>query len=492
MRILLIQPLGGLVDPGALVRSCFLEPIGMQYVASAAENSGYQVRCEHPVRSDDEFMKIVKDYLPQVIGYSVYSYAVEQAKRWARMAKALLPLSINVFGGYHPSAEPCRVVADPNVDYAIVGEGELAFVKLLDEIALGNTSPYFSGVAYGNEKGEFVIAVPKRIKRLDSLPKPIRIFSLLSKSKSYQIMYPPPSKQRAVAQVAYSRGCPHACDFCASSTIWGRAVYWRSPEKVVDEIESLAAEFGTNLVFFSDVNMATSSRKLEQICLELIDRDLPVYWWTMCRIDELTPDLIKLMIAAKAVKITVGIEAGEETLFQKMKKSKLSWENTCRVLNIAHDHGLITRGTLMLDLPGLKRTYYRHFASFLQTLPLDEIRFSFCTPFPGTKFGIEYFGTSDRLEKGLSNLTTEVPVYCSDGMSKEELLDLRCKLISVFYGSSSYMERLRNKMTNFPHLSQSFHEFFDFARNHSFLDSAIVHDLYEVIDGAAGTAMAEV
>ena len=481
MKIFLLQPLGDLVKPGGWVRNCFVEPIGLEYVAGAAIGAGHSVRLCHPIEYDREFITELSNYSPDVIGYSAYSYSFNQAKDWAKLAKQLFPNVINVFGGYHASAAPSEVVLNSYIDYAIVGEGEDAFVKLLTKLENGIKSPEIPGVAYLNINGNYTFVKSQRVKNPDCLASPVRDSSLLSRTKSHQILYPPPSKQKALAQVIYSRGCCYSCEFCASQSIWGQKVYWHSPQNVIQEIEALAAKYGTNLVFFSDVSMASDHDKLRLLCEELIRRDLPVYWWGMYRIDELTPELLKMMKQAKATKITVGIESCEEHIFQKVKNSNLCWDGTYRILNIAHDLGFIVRGTLMLDFPNVSDSYYSLFATFLKDLPLDEIRLSYCTPFPGTAFWKKYCEDSNEIELALSTLTTNEPIYCSGGLGKEDLFNLRRELANIFYGSLLYEDRVRKKVLNFPHLAQSYGEYFCFASKNDTLDLDIANNLCKVV-----------
>ena len=63
---------------------------------------------------------------PDVLAFS----ALTGTYRWmlgvAAEAKAMLPGVRTVFGGVHASAVPDRVLANPQVDYVCVGEGDLA------------------------------------------------------------------------------------------------------------------------------------------------------------------------------------------------------------------------------------------------------------------------------------------------------------------------------------------------------------------------------
>ena len=50
-----------------------------------------------------------------------------------------------------------------------------------------------------------------------------------------------------------SRGCVYDCSYCASKVMFGRAVRFISPKRVVDEIEHLVKDYGMKAITFSDL-----------------------------------------------------------------------------------------------------------------------------------------------------------------------------------------------------------------------------------------------
>jgi len=473
MKVLLVQPLSGLVDLGRWVRNCFMEALGLEYVAAATAAGGHAVSCVHPVASDGEFAELVHRAQPDVIGYSVYSYALDEALRWARSARAISPGVTNVFGGYHPSAVPLAVANAPCVDFAVAGEGERAFVELLACLERGEHAPRIGGVAYSGMSGDSRFRRAERCSDLDKLPLPRRDPAVLDRTVSRQIMYPPPSRQIAVAQVTYGRGCDHACPFCASGSIWGRKTVWRSPKAVVDELEALVHDYGTNLVFFSDVSMAADGNRLRALCEELIARDLPVHWWCMCRIDELEAQSMVLMRKAKAV-------------------TAMRWSRVCDRLSAAERCGLIVRATLMMDHPGATMDYYSRLACSMEHLPVHEIRISFCTPFPGTSMYDQQLPNACVDATSLREFTTETPIFCAGDVTRDQLLCIRQALAHRFYGSPAYESRLRHTLAHSPHLAQSFEEFLAFADSQALLPTAMIGRLrVAILDSATALGPGE-
>ena len=277
---------------------------------------------------EEEFLAYIENMRPFVIGFSVYTYAYDECLFLAKLAKKKAKeLGYNlrtVFGGYHPSALPQKVLEESAVDIVVIGEGETTFSELLNLLSRNEDLAHVAGIAY-RDNGEMIHTPHReRIKNLEILPMPKRYLKHLEQGKQYQITYPPASEQMCVAQVAYSRGCPFSCSFCSSANIWGRRVFWRSPEHVLDEIEMLVNKFGTNLVYFPDLTFNVDKQKVFDICDEFKKRNLPVHWWGLFRSDLLDAEVLEALVSANCVKISLGLESADDNTAQDRKSTRLN------------------------------------------------------------------------------------------------------------------------------------------------------------------------
>ena len=85
------------------------------------------------------FVETLKSYKPDVLGIKTYSCDIERTDEMFREARTVLPELVTVVGGPHPSYELSdRIFLQfPNVHYAVAGEGEPGFVRLLELIEDG-------------------------------------------------------------------------------------------------------------------------------------------------------------------------------------------------------------------------------------------------------------------------------------------------------------------------------------------------------------------
>ena len=72
--------------------------------------------------------KIIEEYKPDVMGTTVLMDQLCDAGHMVtKITKEVNPNTITVLGGVYATMNPNRAVADENLDYVVVGEGEYVF-----------------------------------------------------------------------------------------------------------------------------------------------------------------------------------------------------------------------------------------------------------------------------------------------------------------------------------------------------------------------------
>ena len=154
----------------------------------------------------EEMRLTIKEYMPDVVGISANSANFSSACIIAKTVKDFNNKTIVVIGGPHPSAVGSEVLNCPDIDVAVIGEGEKTIVELLSAIELNSCLDSVKGIAY--RKNGAIIETPKRelIENLDILCFPNEIAPEVL--KDYKI-YP----KDAFKSIFATRGCPYECFF---------------------------------------------------------------------------------------------------------------------------------------------------------------------------------------------------------------------------------------------------------------------------------------
>jgi radical SAM superfamily enzyme YgiQ (UPF0313 family) len=462
-KIALIELNEGLWKPGTFLRHSSVEPLAIEYVGAVANAEGFEVKIiQQQYRSNQEVLQEIVDFSSQLVGFSVMTYNYPASLALSKEIKHHNPGILTIFGGYHPSFCP-EVVKDDAIDFVIIGEGEETFRELLKTF----NSPEegfkkIKGLAFYNSKLH-INEHRERIKDLDSLPNPIRDINILKECKISGLNYPPLSKQRCVAQVLYSRGCPHNCIFCCSPFLYGSKVYFRNPEKVVDEMQEIKEKFGTNYFYFADLSFNLNKKKVIALCQEIKKRKLNTKWFCMCRVDNIDEELLKNMKEAGCSRIGFGIDALDEKTLNKVKPGqKITMEKTQKALKLTNDMGIIVRTFIIIGYPWETRQDHEKAKEILKTLAIDEIRIGLLTPLPGSKIYEEFKKQNLILTEDLFRYTTDEYIIKHPEFTPEEMSESRDRIFREFYQSKEYEKRRKEKIGRFSHLKQSYDEFYEF------------------------------
>ena len=240
--------------------------------------------------------------------------------------KEAFPHLITIAGGLAISAMPKEILGfAPQLDYILVGEGELTLVELLTALKGENGKQRdILGLAYRN--GENVKLTPPRPLLGDLDPLPMPAYDLFPMDKYLGF-----SRIEGYNEAVTSRGCEGACSFCYE---WGLIDYrrrqdffvhrTRSGKLVADEMELLHQRYGVQALNFMDDDFNSDRRKMIDLLEELERRKLGVQWFFMGRARNLIrdADLIPRMRRAGCYQVLFGIEVGSDEELVNIHKSK--------------------------------------------------------------------------------------------------------------------------------------------------------------------------
>jgi anaerobic magnesium-protoporphyrin IX monomethyl ester cyclase len=294
MKILLIQP----PVEDFYQTSLRTLPVGLLYLAASLRHAGIDVEildCQatmhkHVLQVPPEFAYLKRYYQPgnlspfklfshyrhyglpweeirehiqqshaDVIGISsLFTPFYREALHVAALAKAVDPTRPVIMGGAHVNACPAQVLADPHVDFVVLGEGERTLPELVS--ALGdNRSAAISSICGVGYKTKGTLVVPEHgdlIEDIDALPLPAR--DLIDPAR-YTL------GGKRVTMLITSRGCPYHCTFCSIFLTAGRQFRTRSISSIINEMRLCREYFGTEIFDIEDDNFSFDQKRAAAI-----------------------------------------------------------------------------------------------------------------------------------------------------------------------------------------------------------------------------------
>ena len=268
----------------------------MAYIASVLRSEGIEVDLVDLFALDREVDFSPYDY----IGIYANTICFERGtKPLLERIKASSFKGKILMGGPHTSVSP-ETIPD-YVDYIVQGEGE--------EVILG--------IIRGDYQQRIIRA--ERIKDIDCLPRPA--YDLFADSLAdYNLSYGEYPEAKKVFTYSSSRGCTFNCTFCSAKNIFGRIWTAHSPERMVDDIEFLIAEYGVDGIYFREDNFTININRVREFCRLVLDRGLKFTWKCETRVNMKFEDL-KLMYDAGLRVVYVGFESGSEKNLKSREKT---------------------------------------------------------------------------------------------------------------------------------------------------------------------------
>lgn len=396
MKVLLIDPPFNLLQDIKTTNAS----LGLAMIAAMTNNEGHDVKIFSPDlefssygKGDNVITKyenvskkinavknrleeIVNSFQPEVVGISLWTAKVKVGLELASHIKKINSDIIVIAGGIHATILPDEVLKNVMVDFVIRGEGEFAFVSLLESIRAGKDpkKEQIDCLSFLDEGGQAIHNPIKYCQNMDELPFP---------AYEHFINYEKFDKN-TFQSVMFSRGCPFYCNYCASYMIWTRKPRYHSPSYIVKMIKHIHQKFGTNYFRFDDDTFTLKRRSVHEICQLLKQEQIPIKWCCDTRVELVTYELLSEMKSAGLDYVLMGIESGD-TEVRKIIKKTSSLEATRKAFKIASEVGINTTGYIMIGFPGETYEQATRTLDFTEEIQPTFPCISICIPYPGTE-----------------------------------------------------------------------------------------------------------
>ncbi len=459
MKCVLVCTFGGKRTSGSLGCSNIFEPIGLLYLASwIREKCSAEVKVIQQSEMDEsQLLDAILSEKPELVGFTTLAVTINSVLRLATAIKQRASETVIVLGGEHATAVP-ELAAETQIDYVVRNEGEKPLAALIEFIEgrrplsqVPSISYYKDGMTHNPASGETV--------NFDTIPFPERDESFLQDCRVGGLMHPYMSKQRNVAVLTASRGCPNDCMFCTNALMWNRKLRLRTPARVADEMQILHEQFETNTVFFADLSFNTSTEYTMALCQEIAARKLPVHWYAMCNLHLITPKTVAAMAEAGCRKIGFGLESIIPGSMKKAKKGiSLTFKETNRLLEVVNSHGIFSKAYFIIGFPWDRSQALLGMSELLPKLESHEIRIGYYVPFQGTQGYEQHREIIDDWNPDHWSCL-DGPVVRNPDMSRQDIISIRQQMYSSFYDSPSWLQRIDIMTHRFPHLRDSIEAF---------------------------------
>lgn len=307
-----------------------------------------------------------------------------------------------------------------HADAVVVGEGELVWNEVVQDLRRGAVKPIYDARARG---------------AFDLAEAPMPRFDLLEPGR-----YPRVSVQT-------QRGCPWACEFCASSIRLNPRFRVKPVPKVIAEIRRLKELFGNPFVEFADDNTFVNRKHAKELLRALMKED--VRWFTESDLSIHEDDeLLSMMRDAGCQQVLIGFEHPTYEALDGVER-QANWKANSvsqytRAVERIQQHGITVNGCFVLGLDGTDGRAAEDILRFVRESGMYDVQVTYLTPFPGTPLW-ERLARAGRIldESGTDRSTLFDINFQPDRMSVSELEEVFVGLVAKLYDEDSVQERFR-------------------------------------------------
>ncbi|WP_299513182.1 B12-binding domain-containing radical SAM protein [uncultured Rummeliibacillus sp.] len=348
--------------------------LAIRYLKSYAQPEYDAVLAEYTIK--DPTFNIVSDLYqkkPDIIGFSCYIWNIEETVRIIHMIKKVSPNTKIVLGGPEVSYDVHDWLQRiKEIDYIIMGEGELSFKQLLHYFHGKLPLEEVPGIAYMRDEKVIIHPAAPKID-LRNLPSPFRF--------EEDVHHIP----KRIAYIETSRGCPFNCQFCLSSIEVG--VRYFNREKIKDDIRYLM-EHGVRTVKFVDRTFNISRSYAMEMFQFLIDEHKPgVVFQFEITADIMRPEVIQFLNenAPKGLfRFEIGIQSTND-LTNDLVKRRQNFAKLSRTVNMVKEGGKIDQHLdLIAGLPEEDYMSFRKTFNDVFAMRPEELQLGFLKLLRGT------------------------------------------------------------------------------------------------------------
>lgn len=298
----------------------------------------------------------IKNYCPDIIGISTLESAYTISLQLAEYIKNNFGNITIVVGGVFPTMSPEIVISEKSIDIICIGEGEIPFLELCNNIAEGKEITNISGLWF-KKKGQIIRNKPCRLHDLNSLPHPS--FNRFDEALFYKPMQ---GRLFKMVNIATSRGCPYQCSYCAAPKLKeifknnSCGKYYRKVDmsRVIEQIHFQINKHKPEFIYFSsETFLSMTDNEFETFIKEYDKIRLP--FWFQTRFETVTSERMKKLKDVGMYWLTIGLEHGNEDFRTKVLKRKYSNKVVIEKTKILSELGIGASVNNMMGFPSENR-----------------------------------------------------------------------------------------------------------------------------------------
>lgn len=372
-------------------------PLALLKISSELRCAGYEVVIVDE-RFEEDYENLLKDVLNKAVFFGVSAMTGYQicsglkASSFVKKLNRSLPV---VWGGWHASILPEETLENDNIDIVVKGQGELTVCDVANALKDKKDLKGIEGILY-KENGNVHSNNCRGLHDLNKF-RMIRFDTI----EIERYIFKSPLGARSIFWNS-SQGCPYCCGFCSTATVYKRMWSGLRAERLLEELKTLAYDYKINGVTFAEDNFFVDLKRVEELCLGIIESNLKIKWAADARVDQISrfsERFLHLLQESGCVKLYIGAESGDEDVLSLIDK-KIKLSQTYEAADKLDKYKIISEFFIIVGFPNNPKKDLERSLEMMKRIksryPDSQFTPFVYTPYPGTpllnvatKFGLK-------------------------------------------------------------------------------------------------------
>jgi radical SAM superfamily enzyme YgiQ (UPF0313 family) len=351
--------------------------------------------------------------------------------------------------GLHPSALPEATLMSNDVDFICQGEGFHTLPRLIDTLKVNSDTFTIPGLWYKKDGRPVSNPPAPLIEDLDKLPMPAWDLLPIQKYRAHNWhCFDNIHARQPYAVIYTSLGCPFRCSFCCINALFGKSgIRYRSPERVIEEIDYLVRNCQVRNIKILDEMFALNEKHVTRFCDLIIERGYDLNMWAYARVNTVSSNMLSKMKQAGINWVAYGFESGSQRVLKGVSKD-FNPDAVWKVVEMTYNAGLYICANFIFGLPDDDLDSMQ--ATLDMALGINgEWANLYCTmAYPGSRLyqqAVEQGLALPQTWQGFSQYSYESLPLPTKYLSSSEVLSFRDRAFDTYFNSSAYLDMITGK-----------------------------------------------
>lgn len=300
-------------------------PIGIAYINGAMRHAGFDVEAINLLFEQDSctaLKKRIQEHHIDVLMCGGLTSEFKMLKMLYQTAREANPDIIIIGGGGGFTSEPILFSSMTEVDYAVIGEGEITNCELASALEQHQDVSQIKGIVFRDEMGYHMTPPREYIRNLDSLPFPsyeglnMEAYLDCQHVDGWYNYYTYYSDKPRLMPMLMARSCPFQCSFCYHPI--GKGYRTRSLDNFFQELDLWIDTYHINGIALIDECFSIDKKRVIAFCKRI--KPYKLKWACQMRAETYTEDVLLAMKDSGCIGACFGIESMSEAVLKNMNK----------------------------------------------------------------------------------------------------------------------------------------------------------------------------